>query len=1707
MTRILIDRGTPVEGIQKSVRDHRTPHNMVRSMENYRLPDKRLRRRRGFAQYSSNIVRVHGNMLAKHTATRQTSAMVGRTGAGKYDGEARLWATPLSYGLIRYHSDFQPNIGTGYTVEFYLKTGEIEPLLDIITADTTGTTRGFRRIQPSNTTSGRFYKARTIEGVFVYDHTILANDCTVEDNGTQYVLPDETNLLPAAAQEDTWTAFDVVTLPTLAVAYKKNASGNLEIGVEWTIIDSTTGIYYRDTTSEKLTHDTGATYASNTDIHIGITYNATDHKVRLYVDGVLAETSADVRANVPVPANAMWAGETDKVNGRSSRAIQRDIVLLNECTARGNYASTCATRRRWGYLASDNTKWSNHSGSVWKISNLSWEPFHVAYYNATNDIWLDGTEQASAAACTSEGDWAWVGQVFYFHNNSGVTDPATSGHTPDICNGFAGGLNVIPHFFRDVYATPTPSLQIKQPNPWCCSPPRGTGLSELRIWQTQRSAAQILANYLQPIVEGGGWSADLKGYWRLNDGGGVLLDQTDNARSGSTHHGYPQWIASTGLLTGTGLRFGDGQYLIKSFVEQDILYAQDSYRYFKDALHGPTSDYTTNVTNRDPRNDLTIQAQITTPYTFQQNLEYHATLVEDFGPPRFDGREASRYVVSRWRDTAPNAWEGLGNAVGYMQTIFSIEGVKVSNTSPSDTTAKNTRVPLLQGWINENGYLHFANYGRSTYASGTHSPEVFECMAGSSVRETGVETTNATVGNRFTDTSAPFTAGSDGKMAVVTDTTGYVKMLGTITYVDTQNVDIEGLYSARATRGNYTRAVGDLITIMEPLAADTTYVITFRKKSYSKPVTSSTDSDACWLEILVNGTLIMSVAMNNSTMMLHDPDYDVIVGAAFVNDHVDDSVNFADTTNLRGSVTPALMKYSNQHFMGHHQDCPGFFDLGFFRVWLGAALDDDDVSQAGGQTIEDKDLTQGLVVNLEMDQVTGAQVPSRGRYPMLFDLGYKSFGAGPPKQETRTNGIWNSNEAMITLGWGGEDRLGYTKQPANFDNEYDEADCKLLASYNSTLRQQGGVLSVFDDVVLTDPSLGGVFGVEYISGHGLLNDFVPGSKWESTTIGDRAILTSTGGTPKSYNGKVMVEAGIQKWRGGRITGASIVGSAPKLLGDKWYHIRVVYQDEADSLQAVSPPILVKTSTANKAIKIKNIPQHPDPRVTSVRIYRTQGHQTRELAEADTPRLSRLGIFPNKSYIGDDPGIDIDGYEDTNLFPVPLELDIMPVPQGSTSASFNGRLFIAGNPVVPDAYYWSEGGNPEKFLDSSVRILEEGTGDRVIKLLATFGALFVFKMNSIWRVDEVQPGVMQHTKLVEGLGAVAPRAVTVFTVPETGRAMIFFWSRHGPFLFDGINFIYVGQPLEENIDDRSFEWMAYDDLFLLHEIGDREIIVFYKAQTDNITSRRIDRAVVFNYRYSSFGRDGASPVWYEYTGMLGAYATTILLSNAKIAASGGAAQPSGQNTEQYLALIGGDNGMVYKWGSSDYDGLPSETSAYTAQWTISTWTVGTSTLTFTGGPSWNDLRGLWVTIIKADYSDWFTIPVESNSSSTIVLDTGYKPVPFTPDSGDLMYIGRPPAYIKMPWDSLDQPAYNKEIHRILLWFDKDVYYQYSRDWATSAEKTWTVLSDTALKRTQLDLPGGYNCEVMRLELASFETDSRIDAYGFMATPASTEDSPQ
>lgn len=1473
MSRQFIDRGTPLQGIQKTVRDARLPVNLARSIKNYDLPDGRAKRRSGMAPF---CMPIKATQLMKHTPTQIVQS---DTDITTEDG---LWTphfkTPLSYGLLRWHSDYQFTSTSSKTVEFLLTLGEREYFV------TNSYLRESRSLYGGSSTN-----LRNVAGVIVYDQAILSNIHTRNLSGTAYTLEYPSN---------TSTYEDVFAITALTVSY---SSTGLFVYVD--LYDTVEEEYREYSIAETLPY-----YEEGASIRVSIIYDSTTRRLSLWLNGVVSSSY------IELSDNQVFAGESDAVNGLTT-AIQRDIVLLNECTARGGYQSTCKT-----------------------IFDSSSTEFDHGYFTF-----------------------------------------AESQET-----------NVVPP-------------------PWAKSPPRGTGLADLRYWSEARTEEQLKTWLFRRIdLDDDAVTTTLSSYFKLSDGGPICLDSINTYRYVTVHHGEPAYVQDNGMLNGYGLVIADNQYIQAAYGPNDYLGVDPGHALLTRVFGYESSGVLSG------RHDFTIQTRIRTPFTFGQeiNRATGASSLTGQESDTRDGFDADAYGLGDGGNQADSDWNPVldeTNTSGqrwhraFDATIFSIEAQGQVSSANNDTNNDPdlVRVALCRGLLTPSGKIAFEFFGDNT------------------------------------------STGSASEYRVVSATTLSTDTIYTITF-------------RKRTLYYYSTSVSPNRKI--PYGFELTIFIDGATTADST-LTIGTGGTAPSTDVTVSAGL-------TSQAMKHGGVRDINIGASYVSDPFDRSIAYpdADSTTLERKVTA-------QRFMSPYQDQPGFFTLNFFRLWS-ASLDQDEFWLHANRTAGSDDHS-ALVYNVEILNPSGRYIPDKGRYSKFWKLGFKSWGV--PQPDLTLSG---SLFSFARSGWLNEDRLGYgpigrlidSAETNYFGTQGSGVACKGIASFGSVLSESFGVLSVFADHIRFSKNASGLFDTVYKAANGTINDYTNADKWYGKQAVDETVLTSYNGTPKVFNGQFATDLGFKPWSGGRYHLTSVYAPASgELVINKWYGVRVLYYDDKHAIYDMSTQETVKSLFNTSAIAVSQISPHPDPRVTNIAFAITLPQESQELARYAPVYLTGNGYLGTRYLhtvnINDSPGV------------VRVLTEVTEAPQGAYSAFYNSRLYITGDYNTGDTVFFSDAGNIHRWDTLTNRFtISPNSSDRTVGIEALFGSLYVFKPNSIWRVDEIQSGQHQIVQ-VASIGPSSPEGLKLITMPDTGRVAVVMWTRHGPYLFDEVNLQYIGYPVE---GPDPFLWLDPTSVFITHDIEKRQLLFHYKTKEGDEISNSYMGALVYNYRFNS---------WVEYTGIPGIVSLSLEVSQKATRKN-----PYKEYTEKYLALIGASNGRIYQLGDYINDGYDVDG---VIRYYVSSFDGSQLSLK---DASFNDseLEGLWITVIDSNNKQWFSVPILDNTEATLTLDLSDITLPFDPVEDDEVYLAYAPASIEFPWDVLDLPYYDKQLHRVVFWAEGELFYRLSHSWTDDYRSEWKLARTASGKRTADD--GVFkNSEVFKLEIASLDSESAINAYAYIAEP--------
>ena len=1335
MTKQYVDRGEPLKGINRTLRDARAPYDLARAMENFSLPDGRLRRRTGFEDPVAG--RDLGNWLAKQTGT----AIVSRAGKPAANQKSSVFKTPLSYAVLKYDSAYDITLGSSWTREFHLRLGDKEPL--VVTP--------FKRIARKPTGSVTFDTQVRTEGVFVFDQTILSNSHRF-DNGT-ISSPDYSVGSPLLLNYDHSAGdkhYHAFPLTTMAISYTE-AAIQLEMGV----VEKTAGGYHGIAGTYwpreiNLSYSIpGGAYTVGATYHVAVRYNDSTTTLELVVDGSVADSyvfGAPGNADV---TNYALIGEYDDINEITyASGYKRDIVLLNECTVRGSYSSACKIQ----------TFMNGH------------QTFYHSYVSSLGDP----DDPAMPWCCSPPRGTAIRALRFWngLRDDTALSTYDTSDEVEDSPTGLIGHWNLTDGsgVCEDkTAAAQTNQITIHHGHPTYIGNTELLHDLGLRVAEGQHfkfSTSELSQKYLEDVstqlISCFGYDAKETIPDNPDPASGANPGYDDVDRIKSQHDFSVQiqfrtpsrWQPEINDASTAGGDYG-------------TLSLEDDYTHLKNL-----------GTAREERNSLQ-GSQV-----FNQDMRRAA--IVDGGSPSEDQIyfRDSRQIAGQASGTQ---WVEATNYIfnrAYDTTLFSIEGAAEDDENETNNYGNRARVPLTRGLVTPDGYLAFECYlagDTDTYSlagwttpytqgKGRAHPTLHRVIGETVLQNdrtytaTFVKRATYNFNNGFSvDTPNGFVL--EIWLQDITGNTAAAQEWAATPYKrEIIHYNCTGVrvpagaapeYWQITTVGNHGLVTGTTLacqlrgTVMSGApsvnhnitwdgeATDATTGIRLNFSVGSGTMNNGTNASR---------TLIVDSSLRSS-FCRHKAIYDIIVGASQINSGFDRSVTLPNTTG-ESIYGPWMVP---QHFMTPYQDQPGDFTIGFFRLWAGVAISEDEIKDFGNASISTKDYSPHLVVNAEIEENAGNQILNKARYPLILSTGYKSWGS-PPSAPIAVLGGGSPTvapfikEDWVPGGWMLEDSLGYIGMFDAFGT-YDtnrNSECKGLAPFQTTITQSYGLLAAFDDHLGIDSSLEGTLEPVYLTAHGMLNDFSTKGEWRGISIGDRTILVSDSGLPKVYNGKNGVVAGFKDWSGG-LPMMSVISVAAGSLGfdvddtaDTYYGFRLVYVSEEYSITHISEASVIKVGagvTAN--VEIYNVAPHYDPRVTAIYVYRTRAQSTRSLAENADLFPVFEGSYANIFH----PKITI-AYPDDRLFPAPLDRFQTSIPIARHGASVGGRLYLGGNRAVPDAIYYSVAGNPEKFdtLTQSL-ILEEGSGDIITGMVGLFGVLFVFKANSTWRVEEVGGGVI------------------------------------------------------------------------------------------------------------------------------------------------------------------------------------------------------------------------------------------------------------------------------------------------------------------------------------------------------------------------------
>jgi hypothetical protein len=837
------------------------------------------------------------------------------------------------------------------------------------------------------------------------------------------------------------------------------------------------------------------------------------------------------------------------------------------------------------------------------------------------------------------------------------------------------------------------------------------------------------------------------------------------------------------------------------------------------------------------------------------------------------------------------------------------------------------------------------------------------------------------------------------------------------------------------------------------------YNICFRKRvAYS---------DVMAFEIFINGILDASLTIGGSSIITPDivgtcssatmKNYrfrDFCIGASYVNNVLDRSIKEAASDSLTVD-----RRFVAQHRMSPWQDQPGRFNLGYLRLWNRSLSDTDIFYKSGKDVAHDSD---SLVLNIKASNITGETASNQSPFSSVWKLGYKGWGTH--------QGRYGTDDIDGYPGWAMEDKLGFEEfgdiSPRKFIHKNDKTPCNGLGLYTSTLDKSFGLISVFGDVLKYSDEISGVFKTVRSPNVGYIGSDSNGATWEGVNIADKLIITKEDAYPKVFDGSKISNLGFKNWGVHKPVVETVI-STGSLTSGSWYGVAVAYFSEKENIWHVSPVTVVKMQATYDTIRVKAISPHPDKRVSAIVLCITLPQVTQSLAEVAPLFGTANGFLPNKYYVS----IDIFTSDGSGI-PVQHPTTFTSAPLCSLCAAGNDRLYLAGDRLIPDIIYYSQVGNPQVVDTIANRIvLQDSSGDPINKLIFIYSALFAFKPNSIWKIDEVGSGIHNSFRY-KNIGPVNSRAIQVITIPDTGQDVVVFWSSLGPYMFDEVNIKYIGYPIEG--PDVDFSNIDTKSVISVHDQRNRQVWFYYKEKDETY----INKAFIYDYRI-----DGIT----QATGVYCNIGLNIDLSKQQVDLDNNIV-----TVNNSISIVGGNNRLYRISDETGPDLLVREIDAAILSVTSSTEinlivSKDGDLLTLED----NELNDVFITVYKGTREIWGLVKVKYNVGNTLYLEDHDLDLEVT----DSLFVGLPFIEITFPWDDLGIPYFQKQVTDAVFSIEADTF-----SWAmcknyNEDEFIWINTKGAGKKRINVTTEDSIQATSIKLKLLSISREFIADSVMF------------
>lgn len=777
-----------------------------------------------------------------------------------------------------------------------------------------------------------------------------------------------------------------------------------------------------------------------------------------------------------------------------------------------------------------------------------------------------------------------------------------------------------------------------------------------------------------------------------------------------------------------------------------------------------------------------------------------------------------------------------------------------------------------------------------------------------------------------------------------------------------------------------------------------------------------------------------------------------------------------------GAAFPAWPARGQKNFSGQ-------FRMEHFRVWS-RVLTAKERATYYNRTLPDTARSDSsLLINLEVIEPSGSQLPSFCSHPSYFDLAplYGAQRLGPTATDL-TRQWWDAWPNTVPPYWGAHQDTASTYVPVGYEGSVESIGShrSIFGGLSQLVFGAHGVLYVDRDYLASGipQSLAPARTSSYRS-------FYRQSAQDAARqvgVADRLVILQDNGAPHIWNGRALVPLGIDLPVVRRMPTAysvhpqiaAAVTATGSLTNGQYYGYMLVYVDEEFNVYGSVGPFVAQATATGAMVIGSSLDSHADaannsfrpvhchlnPRVTSRILFRSRGSATAKLA-ARGPFMF-LNVGPNADSAG------IDGVADSDLGLDQLVDDFDQPPEYRYADIYDGSLVLAHTSLARDGVLSSERGQPETFNLDNLFLTEDGTGGVVTGVKTAFDSCWVFKTGSIWRFFR-NGALLEGQVYTSSVGCIAPHSIVEFYNQAAGRRMIFFWGPDGPYLFDGNQPVYIGQPLKGLLSTTPFASVKPDAITDIRAVDVARVNEIRIWAKDPLTG---ELSVCFGYDYLT-GR------WVTHTGMR-------FTAVGRVDVPRDVSTAGTSDTIRLVTYMAGDaRGNVLEIDSGTSDGLPDPTDP-TPYDTVAAGSTTTVVNTTNVHPEWvsasRGLNGFVATLIRASgviETRW----ILSNTNSTVTVERAFGSAP---SQGDVLLVCGIQFHLEFPWDFADAPN-DKFFHYLGLWHSGNLYYRFAVDW-TALTGASTLSTDPSRRRIRHYI--NQLSEVLKVELTNYYANQPV-----------------